>query len=87
MSYLELLTRRDILLALGSCLVVVGCVLRGIARSGRRDEALRKQHQLDNGSLGGETDRTDRHLEQYLPRYATIAICSGVVLLVVAFLR
>jgi hypothetical protein len=87
MSYLELLTRRDILLALGSCLVVVGCVLRGIARFGRRDEALRKQHLLDHGSLGEQADRTERHLEQYLPRYATVAICMGVVVLIVAFLR
>jgi hypothetical protein len=87
MSYLELIIRRDILLALGSCLVVVGCVLRGIARSGRRDEARRKQHQHDNGSPDGEIGSTDRHLEQYLPRYATVAIGVGAVLLVAAFLR
>jgi hypothetical protein len=88
MDYLDLLTRRETLLALGACLVVVGFVLRGIARAGHRAQSLRKQHRLDNPLAGGnEADGIDRHLEQYLPLYSTAAICIGVVLSIIAFFR
>jgi hypothetical protein len=88
MDYFVLLTRRDTLLALGACLVVVGFVLRGMARAGHRAQSLRKQHRLDNPlAKGNEADQVDRHLEQYLPLYSTVAICVGVVLSVIAFFR
>ncbi|HEX2862034.1 MAG TPA: hypothetical protein VHN79_10360 [Lacunisphaera sp.] len=86
-DYLELLTRRDTLLALGVCLVVVGVVLRGLARSARREQALRKQHQLENLALAEAPDRTERHLEQHLHRYAAGTIIAGVLMCVVAFFR
>lgn len=86
-DYLELLTRRDTLLALGACLVVIGVVMRGIARSGRRDQALRRQQALDDPLTAGGLDPADRHLEKYLPHYATGCILAGVILVLTAFLR
>ena len=78
---------RDTLLAAGGCLVMIGLALRGFARSNRRDQALRKQHRLDNPSSPDESDRTDRHLEKNLPRYAAGCISVGLILVVAAFFR
>lgn len=78
---------RDTLLAVGVCLVMVGIVLRGVARSNRRSQALRKQHLLDDPSTPDESDRTDRHLEKNLPRYAAGCIVVGLTLVVTAFFR
>jgi len=78
---------RDSLLAVGVCLVVIGVILRGIARSNRRDQALRKQHRLDNPSAPDESNRTDLHLEKNLPRYAAGCIIVGLSLVVAAFFR
>jgi hypothetical protein len=86
-DYLPLLLRRDTLLALGVCLVVVGIVLRGFARSNRRDQAYRKQHRLDNPEGDLAQDRTDQHLEKNLPRYAAACLLGGFALVVVAFFR
>lgn len=86
-NFLDLLTRRDTLLALGVCLVIVGVVLRSIAKSGRRDQARRKQERLDHPTHPPATDRLDRHLELNLPRYAAGCLIAGLILFVVAWLR
>lgn len=84
---LPLLLRRDTLLALGVCLIVVGIILRGFARSSRRDQAYRKQHLLDSPGDDPVLDRTDQHLEQNLPRYAAAGLIVGLILVVTAFFR
>jgi hypothetical protein len=86
-DFISLLTRRDTLLALGVCLVIVGVVLRGIARSGRRDQARRKQQRLAPRADLSEPDPVDQHLETNLPRYAAGCLIAGLVLCVAAFLR
>ncbi len=86
-DYLTLLLRRDTLLALGACLVVVDIVLRGFARSNRRDQAYRKQHHLDNPTGVLAQDRTDHHLEKHLPRYAAALLVAGVISVLTAFFR
>lgn len=84
---LDLLTRRDTLRAVGVCLVIVWAVLRSIARAGRRDQAWRKQHRLDDPADPPESDSVDRHLENNLPRYAAGCLIAGLILFVISFLR
>ena len=86
-DYLPLLLRRDTLLALGVCLVVIGLVLRGFARSSRRDQAYRKQHHLDNPMDEPSQDRIDLHLEKNLPRYTAACFIAGFALVVIAMIR
>ena len=83
----DVLTRRDTLRAVGVCLVVVGAVLRSLARSARRDQARRKQHQLENPADPPGVDAVDRHLENNLPRYAAGCLIVGGLLFVAAFFR
>jgi hypothetical protein len=73
---------RDLLLGAGACLVVIGVVMRGIARSNRRDQARRKQHDLAaaEAELAPPPDAVDRHLEKWLPRYGGASIAVGLVL-------
>lgn len=80
---------RDLLVGIGGCLVVMGFVVRGLARSHRRDHALRKQHQLAAAEpeSAGQPDAFDRHLVKWLPRYGAIAIIAGFALIVTAFVR
>lgn len=92
MDTLQLLTRRDILLPVGVCLVIAGFVMRGIARSATRAQAYRKQHDLhpaasDDPALRPAPDAIDRHLEKFLPRYATATIWVGTILSIIAFFR
>jgi len=90
-ALLERLSSRAVLLPAGICLMIVGVVMRGIARSAQRDRAFRKQGDLlDDASadpLRPQPDAIDRHLEKYLPRYATATIWLGVLLAVVSFFR
>lgn len=68
-----------LLVGVGACLVVVGFVMRGIARGNRRDQAYRKQHDLSacEPDDDNQPDVIDRHLEKWLPRYATACIAAG----------
>lgn len=91
-SLFESLGRRAFLLPAGVCLIIAGIVMRGIARSALRDQTFRKQHDLLDGPPGdpaasGQPDAFDRHLEKYLPRYATTAIALGVILTITGFFR
>lgn len=74
---------RDLLLGVGACLVVVGVVMRGLARGSRREQARRKQHDLAAAEteLAPAPDAIDRHLEKWLPRYGTACVILGVMLM------
>jgi hypothetical protein len=82
-------TDHQSLLAAGVTLVVIGSILRGLARSSRRNQALRKQRDLaaNDSDREHQPDPFDRHLEKYLPRYAAGCIITGLLLVVAAFLR
>lgn len=74
---------RDLLVGVGACLVVTGLVMRGLARSNRRDQALRKQHDLAaaDDDATPKPDAIDRHLEKWLPRYGAGCLVAGFVLI------
>ena len=73
---------REILLAAGATLAMLGVITRGLASSQRRVAAMRKQHELDVRKVG-ESVRPEPHLEKYLPRYANGAIALGLLLVVI----
>jgi hypothetical protein len=79
---------RDLLIGIGACLVVVGFVMRGLARGSRREQARRRQHDLAaaEAELAPAPDAFDRHLEKWLPRYATASLAVGTLLIGGAFL-
>jgi hypothetical protein len=75
-------TNHDSLLAIGVSLVMAGLVLRGFARTARRDRARRKQHQLDERTSGGaelnrQLDRSPAWLERNLGRIANATLLAG----------
>lgn len=74
---------RDLLVGVGACLVVIGVVMRGLARSSRRDQARRKQHDLAaaDADLAPAPDAFDRHLEKWLPRYGAACVAAGTLLI------
>jgi hypothetical protein len=78
---------RDLLVGVGACLVVIGVVMRGLARSNRRDQAHRKQHDLAaaDTDLAPAPDAIDRHLEKWLPRYGAVCIAGGAFVIVLGF--
>lgn len=87
---LKQLTSRDTLIAFGGCVLMLGIVLRGIARSIRRELALRKQHVLQLRK-SGELERAvaveleTNHWEKYLPRYAAGFIITGLIVILAAY--
>lgn len=80
---------RGLLVGIGGCLVVVGFVMRGLGRSARRDQARRKQHELDAGAPDPEVapDALDRHLEKWLPRYGSACVIAGFLAISLGLLR
>ncbi len=70
---------RGMFMGLGGCLVFIGFVLRGLATGHRREQARRKQHELDAGAPDPEhaPDAIDRHLARWLPRYGAACITAG----------
>ena len=91
-SLLESLASRAVLLPTGVCLIIAGVVMRGLARSARRDLVFRQQRNLlddppDDPGAPSQPDAIDRHLEKYLPRYATVATTIGVILAVAGIFR
>ncbi len=73
------MTTREILLAAGATLVMLGIITRGLASSQRRVAAMRKQHDLDVRQTG-ESVKPEPHLEKHLGRYANGAIVTGLLL-------
>lgn len=79
---------RDLFVGVGGCLVLVGFVMRGLATGNRREQARRRQHELDAGAPdpAQAPDAFDRHLERWLPRYGAACIVSGFAMIGVALL-
>jgi hypothetical protein len=90
-SLLESLSGRAVLLPAGVCLMIAGVVMRGLARSAQREQSFRKQGDLLASSSEApesrQPDAIDRHLEKYLPRYASATLWLGVILTIAAFFR
>jgi hypothetical protein len=83
---------RDVLLAVGFTLLVVGVFLRGFARSTRRGLALRRQHELHVRSPGSPSRAADEairttHLERNVGRYAVVCVVLALLVISAAFLR
>ena len=86
------LISRDVLLGLGVCLVMIGVVLRGFARSYRRDSARRKEHQRDerkagDDNLSSQLEQPPGWLEKNLGWLANLVLAAGVVIAAVGFAR
>jgi len=75
---------RDILLAVGATLVMLGVIARGLASGQRRAAALRKQHDLDVRKPG-EALPSIPHLEKHFSRYANGAIGLGLLLVALGY--
>jgi hypothetical protein len=82
-EFLQRLLSRDILLAIGVTLFVLGIILRGLARDHRRTLARRKQHELATGQSAPALP----HFEKHFARYANSVFILGIVLAVLAWLR
>lgn len=83
---------RDVLLAVGFTLLIVGIFLRGFARSTRRSLALRRQHELHVRETGSPPRAPDEvipttHLERNVGRYAVGCVVTGLLIIIVAFFR
>ncbi len=83
---------RDALLGLGVCLVMLGVVMRGFARSYRRDSARRKEHRRDerktgDDNLSSELEQPPEWLEKNLGWLANLVLGAGVVIAAVGFIR
>jgi hypothetical protein len=88
-SLLSLLSTSDALLGLGVCLAMVGLVLRGFARTFRRDLARRKEHlrderKSDATSLGAQLDQPPGWLERNFGLLANLVLVTGVIVATVA---
>lgn len=86
MDLLSRLASREALLGIGMTLVMLGVILRGLARSHRRTLAARKQHELDVRAPGAPIPEPP-HFERHLGSYANGLLVLGVVLTVVGFTR
>ena len=78
---------RDPLLAVGICLIMAGLVLRGLARSARRDLARRKEHLLDDPTRRGPTQPQSTWLERNIGMIANLVLTTGVILTLAAYWR
>ncbi len=85
-GFLQQLLTRDVLLAIGVTLFILGIILRGLAREHRRTIAHRQQHELETKSLGERTAPAS-HLERHFDRYASAITVLGAFLGIVAFFR
>lgn len=77
---------KNLLLAVGFTLIVLGIVTRGLARTQRRRLALRRQHELDVRKRGEPLPPLS-HLERHLGNYANGVAAAGVVAVLAAMLR
>lgn len=82
----------DTLLAAGVCLVLLGLVVRGLARQANRDLNRRKQHQsaerrADAPAPLGELDDAPDWAERHYPQIANTLLYLGLLLAVAGFIR
>ena len=80
------------LLAIGMTLVMAGIITRGFAANSRRDQARRKQHQLDESKPDAinsvdQLTRSSGWLEKNLGLLANVVLVTGVALTALAFYR
>lgn len=85
-DFLQQLTSRDTLLAIGVTLFVLGLILRGLAREHQRTLAQRKLHDLDTRKAG-EATRQLSHFERHFTTYASIVAVLGAIITLLGFLR
>jgi hypothetical protein len=82
----------DTLLATGVCLVLLGLVVRGLARQSHRDAMRRLQHrsaerEIDAPEPMGEFDEKPDWVERHYPHIANTLLYLGLILAVVGFIR
>ena len=85
-DFLQQLTSRDTLLAIGVTLFVLGLILRGLAREHQRTLAQRKLHELDTRKAGEPLTKPS-YFERHLMNYASALTVIGAILAVVGVLR
>lgn len=88
LDLLRRLPNRDVLLAIGVTLFVLGIILRGFARDHRRTLARRKQHELDTPRTGTTPAEIPlSHLEKHFAHYANGVFVLGIIVAVIALFR
>jgi len=75
---------RDLLIGAGMCLVVLGIVLRTVARTQRREIALRKQREIADRAAP-ETSTPLAFWEKHLGHLANALLFAGVIAVIAAF--
>ena len=85
-DFLQQLTSRDTLLAIGVTLFVLGLILRGLAREHQRTLAQRKLHELDTRKAGEPITQLS-HLERHFTTYASAVAILGAILAIAALFR
>ena len=85
-EFLQRLTSRDTLLAIGVTLFVFGLILRGLVRDHERTLARRKQHELDTRQPG-QAAETRSHLDRHFRAYANGVTTAGLLCAIAAFFR
>ncbi len=82
----------DTLLATGVCLILLGLVVRGLARQSSRDASRRKQHgaaerRVDAPAPIGELDDRPDWAERHYPLIAHTLLSLGLILALAGFIR
>lgn len=82
----------DTLLAAGVCLVLLGLVVRGLARQANRDVNRRKQHQAaerraDAPTPIGDLNEAPDWVERHYPQIANTLLYLGLILALAGFIR
>jgi hypothetical protein len=82
----------DTLLAAGVCLILLGLVVRGLARQSIRDANRRKQHsaserRADAPAPIGDLDDAPDWVERHYPQIANTMILLGLILAIAGFIR
>ncbi len=90
MELFKQLTGHESLLAIGISLVMASLILRGFAANSRRDQARRKQHQLDERRTGaadsvGPLARPPTWFEKNVGLIANLVLAIGLVITVLGF--
>ena len=82
----------DTLLAAGVCLVLLGLVVRGLARQSVRDASRRRQHgsaerRADAPAPIGELEAQPDWVERHYPQIASTLLYLGLILALAGFIR
>lgn len=82
----------DTLLAAGVCLILLGLVVRGLARQSARDASRRRQHgsaerRADAPAPIGELETRPDWAERHYPQIANALLYTGLLLALAGFIR